>query len=75
MGTGDVPEQGAVMLDTARDLVGIVVNVDGPLVRLRAGGSRATWRARLVDVFPASPMQELRAKVADINALRLREGQ
>jgi hypothetical protein len=74
MGTDDVPEQGAVMLDTVRDLVGIVVDVDGPLVRLRPGGSKATWRARLADVFPASPMQELRAKVADINALRLWDG-
>lgn len=64
------PEVGAVVRDAARDLVGVVMAVDDRLVRLRTAGGAATWRARLADVCRACPMDELRARVAELNAYR-----
>ncbi|MCQ4082555.1 hypothetical protein NGB36_18590 [Streptomyces sp. RB6PN25] len=62
------PEVGAIVWDTARDLMGVVVAVDDMLVRLRVAGGGATWRARLADVCRACPMDELRTRVTEINA-------
>ena len=64
------PEVGAVVWDAARDLVGVVMAVDDMLIRLRIAGGAATWRARLADIRRACPLDELRAKVAEINAWR-----
>ncbi|MEU6174838.1 hypothetical protein ABZ832_23370 [Streptantibioticus parmotrematis] len=62
---------GAVVVDTVRDRVGVVVGDDGPgLVCLRAPGGGARWKARSADVCPAGPMDELRARVAEVNAFR-----
>ena len=64
------PEAGAVVLDVARDRVGVVVDVDGSVVRVRQPEGGVTWLAQRADVHPACPMDELRAKVAEINARR-----
>ncbi|GAA1904132.1 hypothetical protein [Streptantibioticus ferralitis] len=64
-----VPEVGAVVKDTTRDLVGVVVEVDGSLVRLRpAGAGGWRWRALVADVEPAGPTCEMGARAADISA-------
>jgi hypothetical protein len=74
MGTSEAPEKGAVMWDTARDRVGRVVDVDGPIVRLRPGDDGSPWRARAADLRLASPADELRLKVAEINSRHAQYG-
>ncbi|PWI41120.1 hypothetical protein [Streptomyces sp. ICBB 8177] len=62
---------GAVVVDTVRERVGVVVGEDGPgLVCLRAPGGGARWKARSADVCAAGPMDESRARVAEVNAFR-----
>lgn len=70
MATAEIPETGAVVLDTARDRVGVVMYLRAGMVHLRPGGGGEPWTARLGDVCPAAPTDELRARVADANASR-----
>lgn len=65
-----IPETGAVVLDTAQDRVGVVMFMRAGMVYLRPGGGGEPWIAQPGDVCPASPTDELRARVADANARR-----
>jgi hypothetical protein len=68
MPTAEIPETGSVVLDTARNRVGVVMYLRAGMVHLRPGGGGEPWTARLDDVCPASPTDELRTRVAEANA-------
>jgi hypothetical protein len=70
MATEEWPQAGTVVLDTQADRVGVVLGCNPGMVSLRPAGGGPPWNARRGDVRPASPMDELRAKVAEINARR-----
>ncbi|GAA1891233.1 hypothetical protein [Streptantibioticus ferralitis] len=61
-------EAGAVVRDVKTDRVGVVIGMNDGRVSLRPAGGGAPWSARRVDVCPAGPMEELRARVAEVNA-------
>ncbi|MFJ9826359.1 hypothetical protein ACIRSU_18600 [Streptomyces sp. NPDC101160] len=63
-----VPEVGDLVRDTATGKVGFyVATVAGRfLIRPVHGGHE--WEAEPVDVQPATPLRELRARAAEINA-------
>ncbi|MBY8885765.1 hypothetical protein K7472_13010 [Streptomyces sp. PTM05] len=64
------PEVGAVVRDSVRERLGVLVEVDGPVAHVRPPEGGTPWLARLADVYAACPMDELRAKVAELNARR-----
>ncbi|MER5207962.1 hypothetical protein [Streptomyces sp. NPDC002825] len=68
-----LPEVGDLVRDTATGRVGFYVeSVSGRfLIRAVQGGGE--WEAEPVDVQPATPLHELRARTAEINA-RSRRG-
>ncbi|MEU1627437.1 hypothetical protein ABZ746_19340 [Streptomyces sp. NPDC020096] len=70
MQAAEIPETGSVVLDTARDRVGVVLFMRGGMVHLRPAGDGEPWVAHPRDVSPASPTDALRAKVAEVNAAR-----
>ncbi|MDF2256402.1 hypothetical protein [Streptantibioticus ferralitis] len=70
MATEDWPQAGAVVLDTNADRVGVVLGSNRGTVSLRPAGGGTPWNVRRDAVRPASPLDELRAKVAEINARR-----
>jgi hypothetical protein len=71
MPMAEIPETGSVVLDTAQNRVGVVMFLRAGMVHLRPGGSGGEpWTARLDDVCPASPTDELRTRVAEANARR-----
>jgi hypothetical protein len=70
MGAAVTWQPGAVVVDTAGRRVGVVVSVEGELVRLRPGGGWEQWTAPSTALRPASATDRLRTKVADANALR-----
>ncbi|MFE5797340.1 hypothetical protein ACFQ8C_32820 [Streptomyces sp. NPDC056503] len=68
-----VPEVGDLVRDTATGRVGFFVrSVSGRfLIRAVHGGTE--WEAEPCDIQPATPLRELRARAAEINA-RSRRG-
>jgi hypothetical protein len=70
MATEDWPQMGAVVLDTGTDRVGVVLGSNARTVSLRPAGGGEPWNVRRDAVRPASPLDELRARVAEINARR-----
>lgn len=63
-----VPDIGALVLDVKRDLVGVVMDRQGGRVYLRPPHGGREWEADPEDVRPARAGDELRARVAEINA-------
>lgn len=61
---------GAVLRDTSRGRVGLVVNVSGETVKLRPPGRGEPWTAQLVDLCTVSPSDEIRVKAVDFNRQR-----
>ncbi len=70
MHAAEIPETGAVVLDRARDRVGVVLFMRDGRVHLRPAGGGEPWAAHPGDVSPASPSDVLRARVAEVNAAR-----
>ncbi len=56
------------MRDLRTGRVGVVLGMNAGRVSLRPAGGGAPWSARHVDVRAAEPMEELRARVAEVNA-------
>jgi hypothetical protein len=48
--------------------VGVVLGMNAGRVSLRPAGGGAPWSVRREDVGDAEPMEELRARVAEVNA-------
>jgi hypothetical protein len=73
-GTGDTqdeegtPDVGSLVLDAKRDRVGVVMDRQGGRVYLRPPQGGREWEAAPEDVRPAKARDELRARVAEINA-------
>ena len=67
MQRAEIPQTGAVVLDTARNRVGVVVSMREGMVHLDPGGEGETWTALPADVGAASPMDELCINVTEIN--------
>lgn len=63
-----LPDVGALVLDAKRDRVGVVMDRQGGRVYLRPPQGGREWEAALEDVRPARAADELRARVAEINA-------
>ncbi|MEU2507126.1 hypothetical protein ABZ621_20800 [Streptomyces sp. NPDC007863] len=70
-----VPEVGDLVRDTATGRVGFFVRSDSGRFLIRAvhGGPEAEWEAEPRDVQLATPLRELRARAAELNA-RSRRG-
>jgi hypothetical protein len=64
----EVPEVGALALDVKRDRVGVVMARQGGRVFLRPPQGGREWEALPEDVRPAQLLDELRARVAEVNA-------
>jgi hypothetical protein len=65
-----IPQIGAVVLDTAHDRVGVVADLDGPVLHIRPPEGGKPWLTQQADVQPASPTDQLQAEIAKINARR-----
>jgi hypothetical protein len=63
-----VPNVGSLVLDEKRDRVGVVMDRQGGRVYLRPPQGGREWEAAPEDVRPARAGDELRARVAEINA-------
>jgi hypothetical protein len=70
MHAAEIPETGAVVLDRARDQVGVVLFMRDGMVHLRPAGEGEPWIAHPGNVSPASLSEALRTKVAEVNAAR-----
>ncbi|MEF9882688.1 hypothetical protein [Streptomyces sp. P9-A4] len=68
-----LPEVGDLVRDTATGRVGFYVGSVSGRVLIRAVHGGAAWAAEPADVQPATPLRELRARAAEINA-RSRRG-
>ncbi|MFH8575409.1 hypothetical protein OHB11_26520 [Streptomyces zaomyceticus] len=68
-----LPEVGDLVRDTATGRVGFYVESVSGLLRIRAVHGGAEWEAEPADVLAATPLRELRARAAEINA-RSRRG-
>ncbi|WP_406502835.1 hypothetical protein [Streptomyces sp. NBC_00212] len=64
------PDTGALVLDTATGRIGIVMGHVGPCVQLRPPSGGQEWDADPDHIQAAGPIEELRAKVGQINAER-----
>ncbi|MDX6316511.1 MAG: hypothetical protein QOF84_6871 [Streptomyces sp.] len=64
----ETPEVGEVVIDAARDAVGVVMGREGPYVQLRPIGGGREWDARPECVRPATAAERLSARVAAANA-------
>jgi hypothetical protein len=67
-GQGQAPPIGSLAVDTARDRVGVVMDVQGGRVFLRRPGGGTEWEALPRDVRPASGRDELRGRVTEADA-------
>ena len=65
-----VPPTGTLALDIKRDRVGVVMDTLGGRVYLRPPQGGREWEAAPEHVRPAGPAEEVRAKVAEVNACR-----
>ncbi len=54
--------------DMKTERVGVVIGMNAGRVSLRPAGGGAPWSALQADVRTAEPMEELRARVAEVNA-------
>ena len=63
-----VPAVGSLVLDAKQDRVGVVMDRQGGRVYLRPPQGGREWEAAPEDVRPARAGDELRARVAEINA-------
>jgi hypothetical protein len=63
-----VPDVGSLVLDAKRDRVGVVMDRQGGRVYLRPPQGGLEWEAAEEDVRAARAGDELRARVAEINA-------
>jgi hypothetical protein len=68
MSDEDALEPGTLALDTKTDRVGRVMARQDGLLYLRAVTGGREWEAEPQDVRPADATDELRARVAEINA-------
>ncbi|CAM5570517.1 hypothetical protein AB0B30_02195 [Streptomyces narbonensis] len=68
-----LPEVGDLVRDTATGRVGFYVESASGRLRIRAVHGGAEWDAEPADVQLATPLRELRARAAEINA-RSRRG-
>ncbi|WP_426363663.1 hypothetical protein [Streptomyces sp. E-08] len=68
-----LPEVGDLVRDTATGRVGFYVESVSGRLRIRAVHGGGEWEAEPLDVQPATPLHELRARTAEINA-RSRRG-
>lgn len=64
------PSVDAVLFDTTRNRIGLVVDASGETVSLRPPGHGEPWSAQLADLAVVSPAEEVRAKVIDFNERR-----
>lgn len=67
-GTG-APAVGAVVHDTKRDRVGVVMAIHAGRIFLRPKGGGCEWEAAGDDLCPVDPRAELRSRVRELNAL------
>jgi hypothetical protein len=63
-----VPGVGALVLDMRQDRVGVVMDRQNDRVFLRPPQGGPEWEAAAEDVRPARAGDQLRARVAEINA-------
>ncbi|GGX76956.1 hypothetical protein [Streptomyces hiroshimensis] len=63
-----MPAVGTMVLDKRRDRVGEVMQTTPSRVFLRAFGGGREWIASLEDLEPVGVAEELRARVATVNA-------
>jgi hypothetical protein len=68
--TATAPEVGELVLDAARDRVGVVMGHEGPFVQLRPPDGGREWDADPENVQPAAVTDELRFRVSEQNARR-----
>ncbi|MFJ3500089.1 hypothetical protein [Streptomyces sp. NPDC090135] len=68
-----LPEVGDLVRDTATGRVGFYVDSVSGRFRIRAVHGGTEWEAEPVDIQLATPLHELRARTAEINA-RSRRG-
>ncbi|GHF93693.1 hypothetical protein [Streptomyces zaomyceticus] len=68
-----LPEVGDLVRDTATGRVGFYMESVSGRLRIRAVHGGTEWEAEPADVLPATPLRELRARAAEINA-RSRRG-
>ncbi|MFJ3902301.1 hypothetical protein [Streptomyces sp. NPDC090025] len=68
-----VPEAGDLVRDTATGRVGFYVDTVAGRFHIRPVDGGTTWDADPADIQLATPMRELRARAAEINA-RSRRG-
>lgn len=63
-----VPEVGDLVRDAATGRVGFYVDSVSGRFLIRPVNGGCAWEAEPADVQPATPMRELRARAAEINA-------
>ncbi|MER8233565.1 hypothetical protein ACIRQY_10610 [Streptomyces sp. NPDC101490] len=68
-----LPEVGDLVRDTATGRVGFYVESVAGRFLIRAVHGGTQWEAEPSDVQPATPLRELRARAAEINARTRRE--
>ncbi|WST44161.1 hypothetical protein OG592_07980 [Streptomyces avidinii] len=62
------PKAGLLLVDTRTDRIGVVMGTEGPYVQLRPPAGGIEWDVPPDDLRPADAKDQLRAKVAIINA-------
>ncbi|MCL6297605.1 hypothetical protein [Streptomyces kronopolitis] len=62
------PAVGTLTLDTRSGRVGRVMDFEGPHVQLRPPQGGIEWDARLEDLQPLNPRDNLSARLAELNA-------
>lgn len=62
------PLLGALVRDTSSDRVGVVMDVRGTSVYLRPPGGGIEWTVLPEELEPADRLDELRARVGELNA-------
>ena len=65
-----VPTAGELAYDSGSDRVGVVMEVKQTYALLRPPGGGLEWDVRLCHLHPADRADELRARVAELNAAR-----
>jgi hypothetical protein len=63
----EIPPPGSYAVDTRTDRVGKVTGADGSYVRLRPPAGGQEWDVPPEALRPAGTLEELRAKVTEIN--------
>lgn len=65
--TGLLPAVGTLVRDTVTDRVGVVMGVLGKLIYLRPQGGGIEWTAGAEQLDSADRLDELRARVGELN--------